>query len=327
MVYHFYLRHNNDTDNIVPVVYRMNKEGFGCRVFVYQNHVGLKDDYRLEFLKGEGVPVTHTADITCTLNGLHGVAVFDHVKEGHIATPIRRCRELNIPTVALPHGMNVYSDGLHAKKRVVDYRFFDHIVTTDGLGSARYCKEWMDINQGLSTPHNIAWSSGTKVAWIQNTAEGYNNREATDLMLKKLPDDVLNCDFVLSPPLRTPAVDRPHSGWLVTRGEDGCSTLTTTQVVDWADVMLTTTSCTTAEYLIKGKPTISMPWLHRRKTSFDDYGACDRILNYKDLVRTLRGGLFATNDADKWIDDYVYAGKGKDYDVLGAYVKFITEKS
>jgi hypothetical protein len=222
--------------------------------------------------------------------------------------------------------MNIYSDGLHAKRRVRNYSFFDHVVTTDGLGSARYCREWMDVYRGLVPESDLPRTEGIRVAWAKNTAEGYSNDKAIGSLLDTLPYDVPECVFVYVPPRRIPVTTRP-SGWFITRGPDGCSTHVTSQVVDWADVMLTTTSCTTAEYFIKNKPVISMPWLHRRRVSFDDYRACDRTLNYKDLVSKLRGGVFASNDADRWISDYVYAGKDNDYDVLGAYVKFIVEKA
>ena len=325
-MFHFYLRHNNDIDNITPVIYRMNKEGHECKVFIYQRHAFAEHDYRLEFLRGLGISYYMVDNIATTLSSAVKAAVFDHVKQLHIGTPVRICKEKGIPTISLPHGMEVYSDSINTRKKVINLLYFDYVVTTDGLGSARYCDEWMKVHAGILGQPRIPQTSKVKVGWIQNLAEGYSNDHAVAYLLAHLPRDVPGCSFSWSPPLRIPAKTRPD-GWFVTRAENGCSTHTAAQVIDWADVMLTTTSCTTADSLIRNKPTFHLSWLHRRKVSFADYNACPTINTYDELVEKLNGEIKNENDADAWINDYVYAGKGRDYDVLGAYVDYILERT
>lgn len=326
-MYHFYLRHNNDVDNIAPIIYRMRMERYGCKVFVYKEHAALKDDYRLKFLDHLHAKVEFVDDITPTLDGC-SAAIFDHVKEFHIGTPIRVCKDKGIPTIGLPHGMHIYSDTINVRKRVREYSFFDHTVTCHGLGSARYCREWMDVHQTIVPPHNLPETPLTKVCWIQNTVEGHNNHDEIKYMLEHLPFTVQNCMFLYSPSRRYPAKSWPK-GWYVTTDEaTGCHTQVASQAIDWADVILTTTSCTTADSLVRGKPTIHMSWLHNRKVSYEDYLACPTADSFWSLVFKLVFEKFEgpTVYTQRWIKDYVYAGNGLDYDVLGGYVNFITNK-
>ena len=99
---------------------------------------------------------------------------FDHVrpKQYIVNVLIKAARENSIPTLALPHGIFIYTNnsvktGSTEEERFDKFNRFDHIITQNQLrkdvlaragvqrekisvlGSARYCDEWMIQNKKI----------------------------------------------------------------------------------------------------------------------------------------------------------------------------------
>jgi len=58
-MYLFFVRHFNDIDHIVPVVWRMKQDQYPAAVYCMNPRYEIETDYRLQFLKKIGVPVDH----------------------------------------------------------------------------------------------------------------------------------------------------------------------------------------------------------------------------------------------------------------------------
>lgn len=58
-MYLFFVRHFNDIDHITPVVWKMKKDNYPVAVYCMNPRYDIWGDYRLCFLKNQGVPVNH----------------------------------------------------------------------------------------------------------------------------------------------------------------------------------------------------------------------------------------------------------------------------
>jgi hypothetical protein len=302
-MYYFFLRHNNDIDNITPIIYKMKTSGYDVKVFHWQ--CPIFEDYRYDFIRDLGIEIIYCTNIGDTVADKPKALVFDHVGTIRLPKTLRLCKEAGIPTIALPHGMNVYTDNFDTVRRVRKFQGFDYFATVQTLGSARYCSEWMDINEAIYPRKGL-------VEGYQNVglALGKVISRETQYIIDNIAKDLPNFSFHIRPDLR--ASDVPPGVF-------------TSEVISWSDVMLSLTSCTTAENFIKNKPTLHLRYCHSRGVNFEDQ--CYNIHSYEQLVSSLSvAAEKSPKDTGDWLEEHLYCGKGLGYDVLGAYVNYITEK-
>jgi len=67
----FFLRGYNDTDHIVPVVWRMMQDGKEVRVICLAPDLDLDGDYRIKFLRAQDISVTYAYDDPILVHGVH----------------------------------------------------------------------------------------------------------------------------------------------------------------------------------------------------------------------------------------------------------------
>jgi hypothetical protein len=61
-MYLFCVRHFNDVDHITPVVWRMKQDNYPVAVYCINPRYDIEHDYRLNFLKKQGVTVESIYD-------------------------------------------------------------------------------------------------------------------------------------------------------------------------------------------------------------------------------------------------------------------------
>jgi hypothetical protein len=290
------------------------------------------DDYRLEFLRGMGVEVVqgNKSGDTSIFNYKPSAIVFDHMGTWKIKDVLTGAFNHGIKTFSVPHGIDIYTDGLHAKRRVRKWSAcpekgvphgFDYLMLVGTFGSARYCKEWMDIHEHLYPRHFASDhdTPGLKVGYMSAFAGGQMNKDQVNYMLAHLPEDCLNITFAVGPNRRILETISVPDGILIDRKYN------TSEIIEWCDVMLVSASCTTAECIMKGKPAYLLRHTHDRGISYQDSGTLHVINNYDELVSTLRNREIYPNTPEPWITDYIYTKKYGSK-VLDAYVDFILEK-
>ena len=206
-MYLFFVRAFNDIDHITPVVWRMRQDNFPVALFCWDPAYDLHRDYRLRFLRKQGVKVNYIFDefdralglkhriIRTTVAICFGVAnrldghsrtlfsavlakiqklaeklgkklykrsrgqyydlnwavsilektgakvlCFDHVKPKRFVVDLflRAANEKSVPTIALPHGVFLYTNqfvriGSEEGSRYDKFHRFDHIITQNEL--------------------------------------------------------------------------------------------------------------------------------------------------------------------------------------------------
>ena len=61
-MYLFCVRHFNDVDHITPIVWKMNQDNYAVAVYCINPRYDIENDYRLKFLKEQGVTVESIYD-------------------------------------------------------------------------------------------------------------------------------------------------------------------------------------------------------------------------------------------------------------------------
>lgn len=292
-MYFFYVRRYNDIDGLAPVAWKLHTYGEDVRV--YQYHGGEWDnDYRLNYLRKQGIPVLHTVD-------------FSEIKVG-TGQPLAAITEYTNPSflpvelkkIAVAAGINSYTDGKGSAKRIRDLQAFNDFIMIEDIGSPKYCSEWMDIHDTIYPRAELPNTGRLKVAW--NTSDGGGGlnqqlfRETHDWLSR-------NVDLVSR-----------HNVY-------GTNLVNPSDIIDWCDVHLTTTSCYTPEAVIKGKINYHLRYCHNRGTIYED----SRVFHQVNSLDELKGMLASptkNGDSEEWLIKHIYAYK-KNRDVLNEYFERI----
>ena len=280
------------------------------------------------------------------------VLCFDWVRPRQFVVDvlIREAKKLQIPTLALPHGVWVYTnDFITIESRPLEtydkLNQYDHVIVQNQLykdemsrsglekskirvmGSARYCGEWTAQNKKI-VPKTIPLYQGTagKLKVVFMTTK-IRYRIHTDRLLQTI--DLLSrlegIDAVVKPHTRTTKEARLYDNLPIPNLSDSSSV----ELCEWADVVLVIGSSIIIEPLLQGKPCLYLKYLHENTTLYEDFGACWTIQDEAELqnaLKVLRADKkavpYSQSDVDRFLFDIIYGGQQK-REVLAEYEQFI----
>ncbi len=417
-MYVFFVRHFNDIDHLTPVAWKLQQDGYLVAVFCMNLSYDIRQDYRLRFLKQQGVTVDYLysafnenlgpvhqflyalicasyqirqklardyhgplgaltkllsrlADFAGTivykitrriyydhrwarsvLKRINAHAIcFDYImpKLYVVDAFLKAARKMSIPVLALPHGIQLYTNEITKPKSTETRRFtkfnrFDFIVAPNQLrkdflvkagvakdkisvlGSARYCRAWIEQNSQI-VPKEAEKLSGrlTELRVVIMPS-----KPQCRLDLKRMFDscrmiaELNGIQAVIKPHTRTRNIDQFGEYPL-----PDVSHMLTSDLCDWADVLLIVGSSVMTEALMRGKPVLYIKYLHDNITLFEELGACWIIHNeteLKDAILTLRADKnqvpYSKQSVAAFLTEVVNGGNS-DRDVLDAYEQFI----
>ncbi len=277
---------------------------------------------------------------------------FDHIlpKRYVVNSFLKAAREMSIPTLSLPHGVLLYTNEKTKpkstdKRRIKKFSSFDYILVPNQLrkellvrtgvagekifvlGSARYCKEWLEQNKRI-LPKSIGVDHRTsdklKVVFMQSKPQCRIDVERMSTTFEILAD-----------PPEIQAMIKPHTRSAGDRHVfdkihlADASHILTAELCEWADVLLVVGSSVITEALMQGKPVLYLKYLHENTTLFEDLGACWIISNETELKRALLALHknktdipYGADNITEFISQVVYGGGGR-RDVLADYEHFI----
>jgi len=418
-VYLFFVRAFNDIDHITPIVWKMSMDKYPVSVYCIDPQYDLDNDYRLNFLKKQGVTVDFIYNsFDQSLGFLHGVArflflrsfaaarrmnskggtvwtflskifgglaermgswfyrlakgmhytenwahnfieqsgaqvlCFDWIRPRKYVVDIllRTAKEMSIPTVALPHGVFLYTNDLvqseskeegqferynHYDNVVVQNKLFKDVISQSGvnrekifvLGSTRYCNEWMTQNKKI-LPRKMK-SNGNNAGKLKivfmTTRPHY--RIHVEGMLKTF--DILKSldgvEAVVKPHTRTGKEAEMYEGLPLSNVAD----ISSVELAEWADVMLVVGSSIIIEALARHKPALYLKYLHENTAEYEEFGACWIIHDEDELrdallsLRDKQGYLpYTDENVKRWLAEVIYGGQNE-RDVLRDYEEFI----
>ena len=280
------------------------------------------------------------------------VLCFDHVipNQHVVGTLLRSAKKMSIPTLALPHGVYLYTNEFtkatsSAKQRFYKFNRYDYVIVQNQLrkdvlansgisrekicvlGSARFCKEWITQNNKI-VPRMIASNSGgvgkLKVVFMPSKP-----RCRVDV------ERMHNTIRILAGHHEIEAVVKPHTrtgreAWLFDNMPlPNVSRVHTPELFEWADVVLIIGSSVITEALMQDKPVLYLKYLHANTVLFEECGACWTIQNESELEQALRSLQekktevpYSADNVNRYLSEVVYGGEHT-RDVLRDYVQFI----
>jgi len=259
-------------------------------------------------------------------------------------------KELSIPTLALPHGVYLYTNDF-VSIRVEDdwvrhpYNRFDYVVVQNSLfkevlpksgverekifvlGSARYCDEWMEQNNKL-LPRMMKSTDGKtdklKVVFM-TTRPKYSIDVERILRTFDILSKINGIEVVVKPHTRTGKETNMYNNLPLANVSD----LSSVELCEWADVMLVIGSSIIIEALKRGKPALYLKYLHENTTDYEALGACWIINDETELQNALlalqkskKDVPYTDENVNRYLAGIIYGGKNE-RDVLQDYEDFI----
>jgi len=263
---------------------------------------------------------------------------------------ITEAKELGIPTLALPHGVYIYTNDFitiesRPQEKYDKLNSYDHVIVQNQLykdvmsrsgleknkirvmGSARYCEEWMEQNKKIfpKTIKQQQHTAGKLKVVFMTTKLRYRIHAERMLQTIELLAQLEGVAAVAKPHTRTTKEARLYENLPI----PNLSASSSVELCGWADVVLVIASSIIIEPLIQGKPCLYLKYLHENATLYEDFGACWTIHDEKQLQNALRilhanknHVPYAQSAVDRFLSDIIYGGQEKT-DVLKDYEQFI----
>jgi hypothetical protein len=278
---------------------------------------------------------------------------FDHIlpRRYVVGALLRAAKEKSVPTLALPHGVYLYTNESYKARTSAGQRFykfnrFDYVIVQNHLrkdvlvragiapekivvlGSARFCAEWIGQNRNI-LPRKMNVNRQSKKLKVVFMVSKPQCRIDIERMLSTF--DLLSnfgeIEVMLKPHTRTVGNNRLFANVTL----PNVSNILTPELCEWADVVLVIGSSVITEALMQEKPVLYLKYLHANTMLFEELGACWTIRNEAELQHALQSlRLNVTNlpyqdqDVKNFLSAVVYGGRNE-RDVLKDYVRFITD--
>ena len=281
---------------------------------------------------------------------------FDHVrlKQYIIGSLLEAAAKLSVPTLALPHGVYLYTNDLVKVELTEESRYdkfnrFNYIVVQNKLrkevlarsgvkgekifvlGSARYCDEWMS-QYGKILPRMLkshGESAGKLKVVFMTTRPAYRIDVERMLRTFEMLSRLDGIEVVVKPHTRTGTEAHIYDNSPLADVSD----VSSVELCEWADVMLVIGSSIIIEALTRGKPALYLKYLHENTTEYEAFEACWIINGETELqdglllLRDGKGNVPYTDDnVNKWLAEIIYGGRSV-RDVLSDYEEFIVNSA
>ena len=263
---------------------------------------------------------------------------------------LKAARTMSIPTVALPHGVFLYTNDsvqvgskkegqfdryIHFDHVIVQNRLFKETISKSGvtgekifvLGSARYCQEWMAQNNKI-LPRKINSAddkSGKLKVVFMTTRPHYRIDVERMLSAFNLLANLDGIEVRIKPHTRTGKEATMYANLPLFNVAD----VSSVELCEWADVTLVIASSIIIETLIRRKPVLYLQYLHENTTEYEKLGACWPIhseMELKEALLSLKYGQeklpYTDENVNHWLREIVYGGR-PERDVLQDYEHFI----
>jgi hypothetical protein len=280
------------------------------------------------------------------------VLCFDHVKSKRYVINIllQAANEKSVPTIALPHGVFIYTNhfvrnGAENDSRFDKFNRFNCIITQNELrrevltragvdrnkifvlGSARYCNEWMTQSKKiLPRTMKINADRSEKVkAVFMTTRFAYRIDEQRMLRTFEILAGIEGFETVVKPHTRSGEEAKVYDNMSLT----SVAEFSSVELCEWADVVMVIGSSILIEPLKQGKPVLYLKYLHENTTQYEELGACWIIhdeTELKDALTSLRNDKtkvpYTEENVTTFLNEILYGGQSE-RDVLGDYENFI----
>jgi hypothetical protein len=277
---------------------------------------------------------------------------FDWVKPKHSVVDVllKAAGRMDIPALAIPHGVFVYTnENISIESRplptydklnqydgvVVQNELFREFMMRSGLngekisvlGSARYCKEWIQQNKKIlprTLDSDTNRSNSLRIVFM-TTKLRYRINIDKLLSTFDLLANFSGIDVIIKPHTRTAKESYIYENLPLVNAAE----ISSVELCEWADVVMVIGSSIIMEPLIQSKPVLYLKYLHQNTTIYEEYGACWIIRSEDELKDTLNGLTlnkekvsYSAGCVNRFISDIIY-NNHMERDILKDYIDFI----
>ncbi|MCB2226153.1 MAG: hypothetical protein KQH53_05695 [Desulfarculaceae bacterium] len=276
---------------------------------------------------------------------------------------LRAARELGIPMVSVPHGMNLATTTLCTTKDLEnghdqdyghDWRFFDYNlvqfeffrqrVINGGLppekvvvlGSARFCPQWREVYKRILPPDRDLAGRGADKLRVVYMDHHHRMRMQTEQVNQMIAMMLARPEIELLVKPSTRAVGQALSdpAWAASseyvRNLDCLATdHQSLNLILWSQVTINAASSICLEALWEGQAFVYPKYLHENDMLFEDFGACWQVNDHQELADAM-ARLAAEPDYRPYTREAARAflaeaaqGGDPERDVLQAYADFM----
>jgi hypothetical protein len=263
---------------------------------------------------------------------------------------LKAAGEISVPILSLPHGIQLYTNEATKPKatdtrRLAKFTRFDYIIAPNRLrkeiliksgvpsekitvlGSARYCKEWLEQNNKIvpKVLDNKGRSADKLKVVLMPSKPQCRMDMARMINTFNILADLDGIEACIKPHTRTGGSKDIYENIQL----PNASNVLTAELCEWADVMLVVGSSVITEALMRGKPALYLKYLHTNTTLAEEMDACWIIHDETEL----KGALLSLHadktrlpydekNIDRFISEIVHGGAAGS-DVLEEYKKLI----
>jgi hypothetical protein len=257
---------------------------------------------------------------------------------------------MDIPALAIPHGVFVYTnENISIESRplptydklnqydgvVVQNELFREFMMRSGLneekisvlGSARYCKEWIQQNKKIlprTLDSDTNRSNSLRIVFM-TTKLRYRINIDKLLSTFDLLANFSGIDVIIKPHTRTAKESYIYENLPLVNAAE----ISSVELCEWADVVMVIGSSIILEPLIESKPVLYLKYLHQNTTIYEEYGACWIIRSEDELKEALNGLTlnkekvsYSAGCVKRFISDIIY-NNHMERDILKDYIDFI----
>ena len=284
------------------------------------------------------------------------VVCFDWIRPHKYVVDVilKAAKELSIPTVALPHGVFIYTNENvqtipktkdqferynHFDFVVVQNRLFKDVILRSGvcekkifvLGSSRYSREWMLQHEKILVRSlKSKKDNNDKLKVIFMTTRPHYRVDVKRMletyhMLSRLD----GIEVMVKPHTRTGKESKIYESIPL----DNVADISSVELCSWADVVLVIASSIIIEPLVHKKPALYLKYLHENITEYEEFGACWTIhdeAELRDALLSLQINKanvpYTEENTNNFLSEIIYGGSGE-RDVLWNYVDFISNST
>ncbi len=269
---------------------------------------------------------------------------------------VSAARQVGIPVVSVPHGIPLMKNRLvnwtqlkrgYGSNYLYNARFFDlNLIPYEGyksqmqeggiskerirvVGSARFCKEWQDVYKTIvpiCSKASLPASTKGKLK-IVFMAQDKSMRILVDIVSESIRE-IANLDYVDL--ILKPSTGSNLDGMRDLQDMVRIDTKThSSTLIEWADVVMLTTSSIVIEIMLKGKLFIYPKFYHENVMFFEDYDCCCEVKSQQELISLLKrlktdpAYMPYNEDNVKKFIEYIVYGGDDNMDVLENYTKNI----
>lgn len=195
------------------------------------------------------------------------------------------------------------------------------------LGSARYCKEWVDVYHRMLGPGPLKPNrEKLKLVYMDHSAEYRVDTDAVVSSLRAV-SDLGFVDVVVKPSTRVSLSDERLADFCYVAWD-----VHSVHLIQWADVVMTFTSSIIIDALMLKKAFVYPTYFHKNRMLWEEFGACWPVSNQDELIDTLRAlhqgyplVQYSVNNVQAFFTAIVYGGDPS-ADVLGKYVDYVVAR-